>query len=124
MRFILASSLLSAALLGGCALSDDKLSTMMVAPGKFALYTCPELVQAQKENVKRQRELDALMVRAGQESSGRVVNAVAYRPEYLNLRGELKDLRSVAVERECALPDPATMVIVDEPVTPPGRQAR
>ena len=103
--------------LGGCAMSDDRLASMMVAPGKFALFTCPEMVQAQKDNVKRQREIEGLMAKAGQESSGRLVSALAYRPEYLTLQGEMKDLRNAAAEKQCVLPDPAT-IATDDVVTP------
>jgi len=115
--FVIAVGLLVIALLGGCAVSDDRLASMMVAPGKFALYTCPEMVQAQKDNVKRQREMEGLMAKAGTESSGRLVSALAYRPEYLTLQGELKDLRNAAAEKQCVLPDPAT-IATDDAVPP------
>jgi hypothetical protein len=104
---------------GGCSMSDDRLASMMVAPGKFALYTCPEMVQSQKENLKRQREFEVLMAKAGQESSGRFVSAMAYRPEYLSLRGEMKDLHNAAAEKQCVLPDPAT-VSTDDAAAPPA----
>lgn len=117
--FFMTVGLVLGASLGGCALSDDRLASMMVAPGKFALYTCPEMVQSQKENVKRQREMEVLMAKAGQESSGRLVSSLAYRPEYLTLQGEMKDLRNAAVEKQCVLPDPAT-VSTDDAAAPPA----
>ena len=123
--FVIAAGLLAIASLGGCSMSDDRLASIMVAPGKFALYTCPEMVQNQKENVKRQREIEGLMAKAGQESSGRFVSAMAYRPEYLTLLGEMKDLRNAAAEKQCVLPDPATISTADDAVTPlTGSQLR
>lgn len=107
--------------LGGCALSDDRLASMMVAPGKYGLYTCPELVVRQKEILSRQRELAALMAKAGQESSGRLVSAMAYRPEYLTLHGEMKDLHAAAAEKKCDLPDPSSIPLTDSTVAPAAR---
>lgn len=104
--------------LGGCALSDDRLASMMAAPGKFSLYSCPELVQRHKEIVVRQHELEGLMAKAGQESSGRLVSAMAYRPEYLSLRGEMKDALEAAAEKKCDLPDPSAMLAADNAPKP------
>jgi hypothetical protein len=98
---ILLAAQLTMAALGGCAMSDDKMASFLVAPGKYELYTCPELVERAKGVAKRQRELEKLMAKAGQESSGRLVSALAYRPEYLSTQGELKDVRAAAVAKSC-----------------------
>ena len=39
------AGIMAALALSGCA-TDDTMSTILVSPGKFILYTCPELVRA------------------------------------------------------------------------------
>ena len=90
-----------ALLLGGCAMSDDKLAQMLVAPDKFALYRCEEMAPRAKELAVREAELKALMVRAGTGSGGELVSTVAYRPEYLSVQGEMIELRRTATEKKC-----------------------
>lgn len=76
---------------------DDMLSKFLVAPGKYVLFSCQQLdVQAQM-NHRRILELEALMARSGNE----LVNAVAYRPEYLQLRGEQADIQREAADKKC-----------------------
>ena len=90
--------------LSGCA-TDDTMSTILVSPGKFILYTCPELVRAGRTMASRQRELESLMAKSRQDVGGEIVNVMAYRQEYLTNIGEMKDLRAQAKEKQCALPD-------------------
>jgi hypothetical protein len=104
-RPVLFALLLVAVSLSGCAMSDDKLASFLVAPGKFALYTCPELAQRAKTTAARQRELEQLMAKAGAGSGGRLVSMLAYRPDYLSARGEMKDLREAAAAKKCDLPE-------------------
>jgi outer membrane PBP1 activator LpoA protein len=98
----LAALALAAGLLAGCAGTDpDATARFLVAPGKYVLFNCAQIAQQAQDNGKRQHELEALMVKAGNESSGQLVSAVAYRPEYLQLRGEMTDLRQVAADKKC-----------------------
>lgn len=92
---------LMALVLSGCAMSDDKLASMLVAPGKFELYTCPELVEKAKELTKRQQELEGLMAKAGGDASGKLVSTLAYRPDYLSARGEMKDVVEAQAAKNC-----------------------
>jgi hypothetical protein len=41
------------------------------------------------------------MAKAGADTSGRLVSSMAYRPEYLERRGEMIELRRVAAEKNC-----------------------
>jgi outer membrane murein-binding lipoprotein Lpp len=108
------ASLMGALALSGCV-SDDTMSTIMVSPGKFILYTCPELITQGRTMAARQRQLESLMAKARQGTGGEFVNAVAYREEYLVNLGEMKDLRAQAKEKDCVLPDLYT-------APPPGVQ--
>jgi hypothetical protein len=93
--------LLAALPAAGCAMSDDSLSRVMVAPGKFSFYTCPELVAKASELAKRERELEGLMAKAGESAGGGLVNALAYRPDYVSARGEMRDVREAAAAKQC-----------------------
>jgi hypothetical protein len=97
------------ALLAACAntgVPDDDIARLLVAPDKFVLYECPDIARKAKEIVARQRKLERLMAQASADSGGRMVSAVAYRPEYLVARGEMIDLRAAALEKKCNF-DPA-----------------
>lgn len=109
------------ALLAGCTTSDDKLGSVFIAPGKYRLYNCPELIQRQAEIVGRLKLLEGLMAKAGQDAGGRVASAMAYRSEYLSMRGDLVELRREAVEKECRLPDPNAAPAPAAPPKPAGR---
>ena len=52
----------------------------------------------------RQRELEALMVKAGPSTGGQIASSMAYRPEYNQLRGEMVQLRKAAMTRTAGLP--------------------
>ena len=97
----LAGLLLAALLLAGCGGGQDSAERFLVAPGKYVLFNCPQIKQTADEKMKRQRELEALMVKAGNDTAGRMASAVAYRPEYVQLRGEMTDLRQAAVDKKC-----------------------
>jgi hypothetical protein len=76
---------------------DEMMSRFLVAPGKYILYNCQALAEASKVNLTRMHELEALMAKSGSEFA----NAVAYRPEYLQLSGELTDMRREAADKKC-----------------------
>ena len=89
-------AVLTVAALAGCA-SDESASRFLVPPDKYVLYSCPELATASQPIMTRLSELDVLMVKAG---SG-VANALAYQPEYYQLRGEIDQMRKTATEKNC-----------------------
>jgi hypothetical protein len=93
----------AAALLSACGTSsssddnDANLSRFLVAPGRYVLFNCQQIAQEAKVNNERQRVLEGLMSKSGSA----LANAVAYKPEYLQLRGEMNDLRREAVDKKC-----------------------
>jgi hypothetical protein len=89
-----------AAMLGGtgaASADDEAISKFLVAPGKYILFNCQQLDVQAKANQKRIAELEALMAKSGNEFA----NAVAYRPEYLQLRGEIADMRRESADKKC-----------------------
>ena len=84
----------------GCA-SEDSAGSFLVTPGKFVLYNCAQLSDAAQANFSRQQELDKLMAKAGTGSGAVIVSDLAYRPEYVQLRGEMNELRKTSAEKNC-----------------------
>jgi hypothetical protein len=82
----------------GCA-SDEAASRFLVQPDRYFLYNCEALATAAQANAVRQRELEALMTKAGVDTGGRLVSSMAYRPECLQLRGQMEQLRKTAAEK-------------------------
>ena len=82
---------LAAMALSGCT-SDEAASRFLVQPDKYVLYNCQALATAMQGNANRQRELEALM------------SNMTYRPEYLQLRGQMDQLRKTATEKNCSPP--------------------
>ena len=104
----LVAAALLAASLAGCTTSggssDDKMGRFLVAPDKFVLFTCAELAERATTIAERQRVLEGLMAKAGADAGGRLVSSIAYRPEYIEHRGEMNELRSAAAAKNCKLP--------------------
>lgn len=96
-----------AAGLGGCT-SDDTTGRFLVEPDKYVLYTCAEMAAQMQGNADRQRQLEELTARANTTSSGQIMSTVAYRPEYLQLRGEMNELRRTSADKKCK---PVTIVV-------------
>jgi hypothetical protein len=101
IRATLTIAVLAAALLSGCAASDDASGRFLVQPDRYQLYSCRELAEAAQSIGARERELEGLMTKAGSDASGRFVSTVAYRPEYLMLRGQMNEIRKTAAEKKC-----------------------
>ena len=99
-------------------MSDETASSLMVAPGDYDLYSCPQLAVAAAPLRKRRRELQSLMAKADVDSGGRMMSALGYRPEYLKISGELHSIEATAREKHCDL----TAVPARAPAVTPGRK--
>ncbi len=103
---ILIAALIAAAL-GGCT-SEDNTARFLVEPDKYVLFSCAEMAAQMQANAARQRVLEELTAKASTTTSGQVMSTVAYRPEYLQLRGEMNELRRTSAEKKCK---PVTIVV-------------
>ena len=86
--------------LAGCASGDDA-GRFMVEPDRYVLYNCAELAVTAQANATRTHELEVLMAKAEASSGGKLVSGIAYQPEYIQLRGEMNELRKTAAEKNC-----------------------
>ena len=94
--------LLLGGLLAACgAVSDDTTSTLMVTPGKYQFHNCQLLAQALAATRARIDELQKLSARAAQEPAGQLIGGAAYRAEYIQVRGDEKQILATAREKNC-----------------------
>ena len=97
-----AVTLLAANLAACGSISDQATSRALTAPGKYTIYDCQDLDRRAKSVRERQVELEQLMDRASQGTAGTLVSGLAYRTEYLQVRGDLEELQNAAADKKCA----------------------
>lgn len=102
----LTAALLGAALAGGCSVTEQGASSLLVAPGSYEFYSCPQLVDRARSLRGRQRELENLMAKASTDAAGRMMSAVTYRPDYLTVLGDLHEVERTARQKQCDLTPP------------------
>jgi hypothetical protein len=101
-RLIAGAAMLLALGLAGCGtLSDETAGRMMAAPGRYDVYPCPNIEAAIQAARTRRTELEQLMARSEQSPGGGLVNALAYRTEYVQKGGELQELARAANDKKC-----------------------
>jgi hypothetical protein len=74
---------------------------MFVNPGSFDYLGCADIASTAKATAHREQELKGLIDRAEDGGAGVVVAAMAYRSDYLKVRGELKLLEEAARNKNC-----------------------
>jgi hypothetical protein len=76
--------------LSGCAGMSDTIAPAFADPAKYDLYDCKQLEAERKGLAIRTAELQGLMTKAETGVAGPVVAELAYRNEYIALRGQSK----------------------------------
>lgn len=89
------------ALLSGCAGMSDGMTSAFADPAKYDLYNCKQLEAERKSLTVRLAELQGLMTKAQSGVAGPVVAEVAYRNEYIALRGQLKNANEAWATNKC-----------------------
>jgi len=74
--------------LGGCAEMNDTMTTAFADPAKYELYDCKQLEAERKNLASRAAELQGLMTKADSGFAGPVVAEMAYRNDYVAVRGQ------------------------------------
>ncbi len=126
-RCVAILALVAGACLAGCATPngapDDSMSSYLVSPGKYQLYSCPQMAALEPPLRAREGELVVLIAKAESGPGGAVAATLAYRADYLQTRGELAELGKASAAKNC--PPPAPMAEESPPKTvPKGRPAR
>jgi hypothetical protein len=112
----IAVAVAASALLSGCAMANDGLSSVVVAPGNYVLFTCDDIARTTKGVEARRKELEQLTAKAGTDTAGRIIAETTYGTEYVSTQGQLNSLRAAAAEKNCdSAPDAA------KPTTPASK---
>jgi hypothetical protein len=102
--------------LAGCANMGDSMTTAFADPAKYELYECKQLETERKTLATRQAELQGLMAKAETGVAGPVVAELAYRNEYLAVRGQSRFAEEAWQRNKCVASAPTAAAA---PVAPP-----
>src|SRR5262245_5551746 len=116
--------LLLALSLPGCANMSDSVSLAFADPAKYDLYDCKQLEPERKSLAARSAELQGLMAKAETGVGGAVVAEVAYRNEYLAVRGQAKLADQAWQKNRCRETLPGAAMPVAPPSAPPAPPSR
>jgi hypothetical protein len=108
--------------LSGCADVGDTLSTAFADPAKYELYDCKQLETERKTLATRSAELQGLMAKADTGAAGPLVAELAYRNEYVAVRGQARFAEEAWQRSRChPSPPAAPAAAAPEPSpTPPA----
>src|SRR3954466_976508 len=72
----------------GCAQMGESMSSAFADPAKYDLYECKQLEPERNKLANRAAELKGLMAKAETGVGGAVVAELAYRNDYIAVRGQ------------------------------------
>ena len=96
--------------LSGCADMSDSLTSAFADPAKYELYDCKQLEPERKNLANRAAELQGLMAKAQTGVGGPVVAELAYRNDYIAVRGQAKLAEEAWQRNKCHASPPAAPV--------------
>jgi hypothetical protein len=105
-------------LVAGCADMGDGMTSVFADPSKYALYDCKQLENERKGLANRMAELQGLMNKAQAGVAGPVVAEIAYRNEYIAVRGQAKNAEEAWVLNKCRETPAAKTVALPAPAPP------
>jgi hypothetical protein len=121
-RAAIAAALLALGIaLSGCADMSDGLTTAFADPAKYDLWECKQLETERKTLANRGAELQGLMARADTGVAGPVVAELAYRNEYVSVRGQARFAEEAWQRGKCRETGPAAPAANVRPAPPPSR---
>jgi hypothetical protein len=101
--------------LSGCSGMSDSMSTAFADPAKYDLYECKQLEAERKNLASRAAELQGLMAKAETGVAGPVVAELAYRNEYVAVRGQARFAEEAWQRNKCHESAPAAAVPAASP---------
>jgi hypothetical protein len=115
-------------LLSGCADMSDSMTTAFADPARYELYDCKQLETERKSLATRAAELQGLMAKAETGVGGAVVSELAYRNDYISVRGNMKFADEAWHKNRCregaVSSTPAPPVRPEFKPAPPSRSGR
>jgi hypothetical protein len=106
-------------LLGGCAGVSETISPAFADPARYELWDCKQLEGERKNLAARTEELQKLMTKAETGAGGAVVAEMAYRNEYVAVRGQAHFAEEAWRRNKCRETVPGTAAASPAPPTPP-----
>jgi hypothetical protein len=94
--------------LAGCADMSDSMTMAFADPAKYDLYDCKQLETERKTLATRGAELQGLMAKANTGVAGPVVSELAYRNEYIAVRGQTRLADEAWQRNKCHESPPGT----------------
>jgi hypothetical protein len=107
--------------LSGCAGMSDTIAPAFADPAKYQLYDCKQLEAERKTLATKTAELQGLMTKAETGVAGSVVAEVAYRNDYIAVRGQSKLADEAWQKNRCQDSKPETKAAAPAPATKSGR---
>ena len=108
--------------LSGCAGMSDTIAPAFADPAKYDLYDCKQLEPERKGLANRSAELQGLMAKAETGVAGPVVSELAYRNEYIAVRGQSKLAEEAWQKNRCKDAKPEAKL--EPPVVAPAPMIR
>jgi hypothetical protein len=87
--------------LSGCAEMSDRMQSAFADPAKYDLYECKQLETERKNLAGRAAELQGLMAKADTGVAGPVIAELAYRNEYISVRGQARFAEEAWQRNKC-----------------------
>src|SRR5947208_17012554 len=103
--------------LSGCAEMSDSMTSAFADPAKYSLYDCKQLEPERKNLAARAAELQGLMAKAETGLAGPVVAELAYRNDYVSVRGQARFAEEAWQRNKCHASVPAAPAAA-APATP------
>ena len=69
----IAVAVIASVLLSACASSEDSVSSFLVAPGNYVLFSCDDIARTAKGIEARHKELEKLMAKDSADTGGRII---------------------------------------------------
>ncbi len=105
--------------LSGCADMSDSMTSAFADPAKYDLYECTQLEPERKNLANRAAELQGLMAKAETGVGGAVVAELAYRNDYIAVRGQQQLAEQAWQRNKCRETIPGAAMPV-APALPPA----
>src|SRR6516165_11540060 len=107
--------------LSGCSDMNESLTTVFADPAKYELWDCKQLEPERKRLANRAAELQGLMAKAETGAAGPVVAELAYRNEYVAVRGQAHYADDAWRRGNCRETPPAAAVPATAAPAPPSK---
>lgn len=108
------------AALSGCAGMSETVAPAFADPGRYELYDCKQLEAERKTLAARTEQLQKLMDKAETGAGGAVVSELAYRNDYVSVRGQAQFAEDAWRRNKCRETPPESAA----PAPPPSSAAK